>query len=213
MSPSRSASSALRSELQSSTRILTSTTSGSAATVRCSVRSALNAGITTAIRFPLITQPPCPAFVRPHHGRRPSGPRRRLRVCARFVLSGVRLPPRDDSPPATAAAQQRARGQFRADASSVPLATHRLRIVDCKEPTVGGTASERIVPRPGLDRDPAQLGERVDRRLAAEAAVARRLHAAERHLRLVVHRRAVDVADARTRSACATLERPRDVAR
>src|SRR5688572_28219118 len=57
--------------------------------------------------------------------------------------------------------------------------------------------SDGVMPRLGLDRDPSQLGEGIDAGLAAEAAVARRLHPAERHLRLVVHGRAVDVADAR----------------
>src|SRR5690606_30892562 len=57
--------------------------------------------------------------------------------------------------------------------------------------------SDRVVPRLGLDGDPAQLGESVDPRLAAEAAIARGLHAPERHLRLVLHGRPVDVADAR----------------
>src|SRR5580658_9119311 len=56
-------------------------------------------------------------------------------------------------------------------------------------------ASERIVPWRRLDRNPAQLGELVHPRLATEAAVTRGFHAPERHLRLVVHRRPVDVAD------------------
>ena len=47
--------------------------------------------------------------------------------------------------------------------------------------------------------------------LAAEAAVARGLDAAERHLRLVVHGRAVDVADAGL-DPPGDLERARDVA-
>ena len=68
------------------------------------------------------------------------------------------------------------------------------------------------MPRLRLHRDPAQLGELVDGGVAAEASVAGGLHAAERHLRLVVHRRAVDVADARL-DALRHLERPRDVAR
>src|SRR3954471_24154253 len=46
--------------------------------------------------------------------------------------------------------------------------------------------SEGVMAGLGLDRDPAQLGEAVDSGLAAEAAVARRADAAERHLRLVV---------------------------
>ncbi|MNO04147.1 hypothetical protein D3C81_2250720 [compost metagenome] len=48
-----------------------------------------------------------------------------------------------------------------------------------------------------LQGDPAQLGELVDGRAAAEAAVATRLDPAKRHLRLVVHGRAIDMADAR----------------
>src|SRR5690606_34929686 len=58
------------------------------------------------------------------------------------------------------------------------------------------TASERIVSRRRLDRNPAQLRKRVDTRLAAEAPVSRRLHPAERHLRLIVHGGTVDVTDA-----------------
>src|SRR5581483_7864896 len=46
-----------------------------------------------------------------------------------------------------------------------------------------------------LDRDPAQLGELVDAGFAAKATVARSLHASERHLRLVMHGRSIDVAD------------------
>lgn len=45
--------------------------------------------------------------------------------------------------------------------------------------------------------DPAQFGEAVDASLATEFAIARRLGAAEGHLRFVMHGRAVDVADAR----------------
>src|SRR3954454_15951539 len=47
-----------------------------------------------------------------------------------------------------------------------------------------------------LDGDPAQLGELVHRRLAAEAPPARVLDAAERHLRLVADGLVVDVDDA-----------------
>src|SRR3569623_33904 len=54
-----------------------------------------------------------------------------------------------------------------------------------------------IVARQGLDGDPAQLGVAVDAGLAAEAAVTGALGAAERHLRLVMHGRPVDVAAAR----------------
>ena len=60
----------------------------------------------------------------------------------------------------------------------------------------GGVGLDRVVARARLDRDPAQLGELLQRGPAAEAAEAARLHAAERHLRLVVHGRAVHVADA-----------------
>src|SRR5580700_4300148 len=62
-----------------------------------------------------------------------------------------------------------------------------------------------------LDGDPAQLGELSDSGPAAEAAVAGRLHAAERHLRLVLHRGGVDVADARL-DALRELDAARDVA-
>src|SRR6266498_298848 len=48
-----------------------------------------------------------------------------------------------------------------------------------------------------LDRYPAELGELVSRGGGAEAAPAAVLDAAERHLRLVVHRLVVDVDDAR----------------
>ena len=54
----------------------------------------------------------------------------------------------------------------------------------------------------GLDRDPTQFGEAVDAGLAAEATVTGSLGAAERHLCLVMHGRAVDVADARSDLAC-----------
>ena len=60
----------------------------------------------------------------------------------------------------------------------------------------GHTDLERIVPRTVLDRDPAQFGELVDRRLAAEPPIARRLDAAKRHLRLVMNRGPVNVANA-----------------
>src|SRR5690606_38173695 len=55
---------------------------------------------------------------------------------------------------------------------------------------------DRITHLPGLQADPPELGEGIDPRLATEAAIAGRLHAAERHLRLVLDGRAVDVADA-----------------
>src|SRR5690242_21201030 len=60
----------------------------------------------------------------------------------------------------------------------------------------GMAPSEWIVLSRILDRHPAQIGEFGDRGLAAEAAVARALDAAEGHLRLVADGRAVDVADA-----------------
>jgi aryl-alcohol dehydrogenase-like predicted oxidoreductase len=60
-----------------------------------------------------------------------------------------------------------------------------------------GDDSERVVPLARLHGDPAQLRELVDRGLPAEAAVARALHAAKRHLRLVVHGGTVHVANAR----------------
>src|SRR3954468_24790938 len=61
------------------------------------------------------------------------------------------------------------------------------------------------------DGDPAQLGEGLDSRLAAEPAIARRSDAAERHLRFVLNRRAIDVTDARS-NAARDLEPARSVA-
>src|SRR5690348_13490741 len=58
----------------------------------------------------------------------------------------------------------------------------------------GGGGSDGKLAGKGLDGDPAQLGELIDARHAAEAAITGSAHAAERHLRLVVHRGAVDVA-------------------
>jgi len=55
---------------------------------------------------------------------------------------------------------------------------------------------ERILPRLRLNRHPPQAGEFRDASLTAEPAHAAALHAAERHLRLLVHRRRVHVADA-----------------
>src|SRR5580765_2597916 len=55
---------------------------------------------------------------------------------------------------------------------------------------------EREGMRSALDGDPAELGELVDDGLPAEAAPARVLDAAERHLRLVADRLVVDVDDA-----------------
>ena len=63
------------------------------------------------------------------------------------------------------------------------------------EVTSSASPSKRVVPHAGLHRDPAQLGELIDRSLAAETAVPRSLHAPERHLRFVVNRGPVDVAD------------------
>src|SRR5690606_35093848 len=69
------------------------------------------------------------------------------------------------------------------------------------EPSTIAVCLERVVPRRGLHGDPAQFGELVDARLAAEAPDAAALDAAERHLRLVVDRRAVDVTDPRLDAA------------
>src|SRR5882724_5090295 len=55
--------------------------------------------------------------------------------------------------------------------------------------------SERVVLR-AFDRDPPEIGELVDHGLAAKPAIAARLHAAERHLRLVGDGGAIDVANA-----------------
>ena len=52
-------------------------------------------------------------------------------------------------------------------------------------PVTVAAASDRIMPLPGLDCDPAQLGELGDPRLPAEAAEAGLLDAPEWHLRLV----------------------------
>src|SRR5581483_3097747 len=57
--------------------------------------------------------------------------------------------------------------------------------------------SERERVRAALDRHPAELRELVDDGLAAEAAPARVLDAAERHLRLVADGLVVDVHDPR----------------
>src|SRR5258705_220631 len=61
------------------------------------------------------------------------------------------------------------------------------------------------------DGDPAELGEGVDPGFAAEASVTRGADAAERHLRFVLNRRAVDVANARS-DAPRDPEAARDVA-
>src|SRR5471032_1906257 len=70
--------------------------------------------------------------------------------------------------------------------------------------------SERIVTRRGLHGDPAQIGKFRDSRLAAEVTEPAALDATKRHLRLVVYRRAVDVADARL-NAPGNIHRARDV--
>ena len=49
------------------------------------------------------------------------------------------------------------------------------------------------LPRRALHRQPAQLGKLIQRRAAAEPAAAAVLDAAERHLRLVVHRLIIDM--------------------
>src|ERR1700737_2586108 len=75
----------------------------------------------------------------------------------------------------------------------------------------GLSRSKWVVSRLRLQGDPAKIRKFRNGRLPAEAAIAARAHAAERHLRLIVHRRAVDMTDA----AADTLgdpERPRDVA-
>src|SRR5262245_30010431 len=51
------------------------------------------------------------------------------------------------------------------------------------------------VPRLGLDGDPLEFGELLDPCPAAETAIAGSLGAAERHLRLIMHGRAVDMRD------------------
>src|ERR1019366_6107974 len=82
--------------------------------------------------------------------------------------------------------------------------------------SVAGTAgagvdSKRIMARCGLNRDPAGFGELLDGRLAAKAAIAGGLHAAEGHLCLIMYRRAVDVTDAAV-DAPGHIERLGDVA-
>jgi hypothetical protein len=59
-----------------------------------------------------------------------------------------------------------------------------------------GGRPDRVVAGALLDRHPAQLGELLERGAASEAAPAAGLDAPERHLRLVVDGRGVDVADA-----------------
>src|SRR5262245_52688335 len=70
---------------------------------------------------------------------------------------------------------------------------------------------ERVVHRRGRDRDPAKISEFGDACIAAEAAVTRRLHAAEWHLCLVVHCWAIDVAHARV-DATRDIHGARDIA-
>src|SRR5581483_6314388 len=77
-------------------------------------------------------------------------------------------------------------------ATTSPSST-RLRTPSVSE-TSSAIASElERVARASLHGDPAQLGELVDHCLPAEAAPARVLDAAERHLRLIAHRPVVDV--------------------
>src|SRR5690349_7761047 len=63
-------------------------------------------------------------------------------------------------------------------------------------------SSKRIVAWACLQRYPTQFGELGDTRLAAEASESAFLDAAEWHVRLVMHGRPVDVADARFDLAC-----------
>ena len=86
-------------------------------------------------------------------------------------------------------------GYERADADIAGFRTVTLRMAS-RNSRAPAVALYRIMLRAGLDRDPPQFRELGDAGLAAESAVARGLGAAERHVRLVVHRRAVDVADA-----------------
>src|SRR5690348_7425948 len=60
------------------------------------------------------------------------------------------------------------------------------------------------MPRLRLQRDPTQFRELIDTRITAEAPVARSPNSTKRHLRLIVHRWAVDMADAGTNLACYT---------
>ncbi len=57
--------------------------------------------------------------------------------------------------------------------------------------------SDRVMPGTVLQGHPTQLGEMLDGRLAAKAAVTTGLDPAKGHLRLIVHGRPVDVANAR----------------
>ena len=106
---------------------------------------------------------------------------------------------RDPSPPAGLPRRDRLPGTSRKEARALMKETGRKDRTDRARTAAPRLRTDSAAAR--LDRDPAQLGELVDHRLAAEAAVAGRLDAAERHLRLVVHGRAVDVADAGCRSA------------
>src|ERR1700759_534957 len=71
--------------------------------------------------------------------------------------------------------------------------------------------SDGIVSLARLYRDPTQIGEFRDRRLAAEAAIAAPLQTTKRHLRFVMDRGAVDVTDTRF-DALRDIQRSRDVA-
>src|SRR5262249_32079765 len=58
-----------------------------------------------------------------------------------------------------------------------------------------GWILDRILPRGLLHRNPAQLGELLQRGAPPEAPEAACLDAPKRHLRLVLHGRVVDMAD------------------
>jgi len=61
--------------------------------------------------------------------------------------------------------------------------------------TIRAAALNRKLPSLRLNRNPPQFGEFSHARLSAEAPIPTRLYPAKRHLRLVVDRRAVDMAD------------------
>src|SRR5258708_7934609 len=76
----------------------------------------------------------------------------------------------------------------RPKASNADSSVHRFAINSIDR------SSDRIVTGLGLNRQPPQLGKLVDARMAAKTAPAAVFHAPERHLRFIMHRRAVDVA-------------------